>query len=62
VNWLRQPFTIGLFVVIAFLLSLLLVIMHLVRLGFLDVLIVFAPLGIMCAALPQTRAFFRLWG
>ncbi len=61
VNWLRQPFTIGLFVVIDFVLSLLLVIVQLVRLGLLDVLIVFAPLGIMCAALPHTRAFFRLW-
>jgi hypothetical protein len=61
VNWMRQPFTIGLFVVIDFVLSLLLVIVQLVRLGLLDVLIVFAPLGIMCAALPHTRAFFRLW-
>jgi hypothetical protein len=61
VNWLRQPFTIGLFVVIDFVLSLLLVIVQLVRLGLLDILIVFAPLGIMCAALPHTRAFFRLW-
>jgi hypothetical protein len=61
VNWVRQPFTIGLFVVIDFVLSLLLVIVQLVRLGLLDVLIVFAPLGIICAALPHTRAFFRLW-
>ncbi len=61
INWLRQPFTIGLFVVIDFLVALLLTIEQLVRIGLLDVLIVFAPLGIMCAALPQTRNFFHLW-
>lgn len=32
------------------------------RLALLDVLIILAPLGIMCAALPQTRGWSRLWG
>ncbi len=61
INWLEQPLTLLLFGAIDFLISLLLVVEQLVRIGLIDVLIVFAPLGIMCAALPQTRVFFRLW-
>jgi hypothetical protein len=61
INWLEQPLTLLLFGAIDFLISLLLVVEQLVRIGLVDVLIVFAPLGIMCAALPQTRTFFRLW-
>ena len=61
INWVEQPFTIGLFMVIDFLVALLLTIEQLARIGFLDLLIVFAPLGIICAALPQTRTFFHLW-
>jgi hypothetical protein len=60
-NCVRQSFTLGLFAVIDFLVALLLVIEQLVRLGLLDMVIVFAPLGILCAALPQTYIFFRLW-
>lgn len=61
INWAQQNLAFGVFIVIDFVVSLLLVLVQLVRVGLLDVLIVFAPLGIICAAIPQMQAFFRLW-
>jgi len=41
--------------------GLLLVLQMLLRLALLDLLIVAAPLGLLCWALPQTQAWSRLW-
>ena len=41
--------------------GLLLVLQMLLRLALLDLLIVVAPLGLLCWALPQTQAWSRLW-
>jgi hypothetical protein len=61
INWATAPVYEILTYLIDLLMSVLLCIQMLVRLGLLDFLTVLAPLGLLCFALPQTLAWGRLW-
>jgi hypothetical protein len=60
-NWATAPFYEILTYLIDLVMSVLLCLQMLVRIGLLDFLIVLAPLGFLCFALPQTVAWGRLW-
>jgi hypothetical protein len=61
-NWIEQPVTWAIFIVIDFVFALLLIIVMLVRLALLDFLIIIGPLAIMCYAVPQLESVARFWG
>ncbi len=59
---LQLPFGfLGVFYTIMLIFLLLISLQMLVRIALLDLLIIVAPLGILCFALPQTSAWGRLW-
>ena len=61
INWGLAPLYEALTYLIDVLMSVLLCLQMLVRIGLLDFLIILSPLGFMCFALPQTMAWGRLW-
>jgi len=61
VNWLTAPEYELITYLLETLVTLLLSLQMLARIALLDLLIILAPLGIMCFALPQTQAWGRLW-
>lgn len=61
INWATSPEYEVLTYLLEMLVTLLLSLEMLTRLALLDVLIVLAPFGIFCFALPQTQAWGRLW-
>lgn len=60
-NWVEQPVTWAVFIVIDFVFALLLIIVMMVRLALLDFLIIIGPLAIMCYAIPQLESIARFW-
>ena len=59
---LQLPFGfLALFYLIMLIFLLLISLQMLVRIALLDLLLILAPLGILCFALPQTSAWGRLW-
>ena len=61
INWVNAPVYEVLTYLIDLLMSVLLCIQMVVRIGLLDFLIIMSPLGFICFALPQTVAWGRLW-
>ncbi len=59
INWVRQPISWGLFIVVYFLISLLFIAVEAVRLAVLDVTIMFSPLWIMALSNEYSRAWGR---
>jgi hypothetical protein len=59
INWVEQPLAWGLFIVLYFLVSLLLIAVEAVRLAVLDVTIMFSPFWIMALANEYSRAWGR---
>jgi hypothetical protein len=57
-----SPLIVGLMSVLVYLVgALLLVLQQLMRLALVDVLLVVAPIGMLCWVLPQTHGYARLW-
>jgi hypothetical protein len=61
INIATAPEYIVLVYLIELLIAVLLIVQMLTRIALLDLLIVLSPIGLMCFALPQTRAWGRLW-
>ena len=61
INWVTAPEYFILVYLIDLIVSVLLIVQMLVRLAMLDFLLITAPLGLLCFALPQTQAWGRLW-
>jgi hypothetical protein len=61
INWATAPVYEVLTYLIDLLMSVILCIQMLVRIGLLDFLLIMSPLGFLCFALPHTIAWGRLW-
>jgi hypothetical protein len=61
INMVTAPEYVVLVYLIELLVAVLLIVQMLTRIALLDLLIVLSPAGLMCFALPQTRAWGRLW-
>jgi hypothetical protein len=61
INIVTAPEYVVLVYLIELLVAVLLIVQMLTRIALLDLLIVLSPVGLMCFALPQTRAWGRLW-
>ena len=61
INWVNASFFEGVLFLAELVTGLLLALVSIIRIAMLDLLIVVAPIGLFCFALPQTRAWGNLW-
>jgi hypothetical protein len=61
INWATAPAYLMVVYLIELVFTVLLIVQMLLRIALLDLLLVLAPLGLLCFALPQTRAWGTLW-